>query len=335
MKRIYLFLTLLLLVAACQRSPLAEPEERLSVATLNVDGLPEKILFLNVNPDGPGHYYTSPIGAFLLEENFDFIATQENFNYAQVLFNLMDATYEHDQWQGGINLSKTDIQLYPLMLKTDGLVGFWKTDAMRCTAEKATAWNEAYGLVHHASDELAAKGFRRMEMALSSGTKVVFYNLHMDASEDADELTGADAPDQEVRLKQWDQLLSDILQHLDSRPIIILGDTNSFYEHDPVKAHFFDVINESGKATAHDVRLELNFDGVFPEYRKSVVTDADRNAWMLQGEMLDKIIYINPLGGVQLEPLDYKVHHQNYVRDDGITPLGDHFPVSATFRVKK
>lgn len=335
MKRIYLFLTLLLLVAACQRSPLVEPEERLSVATLNVDGLPEKILFLNVNPDGPGHYYTSPIGAFLLEENFDFIATQENFNYAQVLFNLMDATYEHDQWQGGINLSKTDIQLYPLMFKTDGLVGFWKTDAMRCTAEKATTWNEAYGLVHHASDELAAKGFRRMEMALSSGTKVVFYNLHMDASEDADELTGADAPDQEVRLKQWDQLLSDILQHLDSRPIIILGDTNCFYEHDPVKAHFFDVINESGKATAHDVRLELNFDGVFPEYRESVVTDADRNAWMLQGEMLDKIIYINPLGGVQLEPLDYKVHHQNYVRDDGITPLGDHFPVSATFRVKK
>lgn len=52
------------------------------------------------------------------------------------------------------------------------------------------------------------------------------------------------------------------------------------------------------------------------------------SARALKGQTLDKIIYINPTGGLQLKPLSFSVDSATYVRPDGKTPLGDHAPVS-------
>ena len=49
--------------------------------------------------------------------------------------------------------------------------------------------------------------------------------------------------------------------------------------------------------------------------------------------MLDKILYICPIKGPRLELLDYRVE-TDYTWDNG-TPLGDHHPVAAQFRILK
>ena len=59
--------------------------EEFTVATLNVDGLPQKLI-IPVNPDGPGEKYTPEIADFLLNKKYDIIGIQENFNYYDYLF---------------------------------------------------------------------------------------------------------------------------------------------------------------------------------------------------------------------------------------------------------
>lgn len=111
-------------------------------------------------------------------------------------------------------------------------------------------------------------------------------------------------------MAQWTQLKDDVLQHLDSRPIIIVGDMNSLYSRDDVKGAFFDAINESGRGTVADVFLELNKQGE---------------------ETLDKILYINPPMGTQIRPVAFSLDKDGYLYEG--KPLGDHYPVAATFQV--
>ena len=64
----------------------------------------------------------------------------------------------------------------------------------------------------------------------------------------------------------------------------------------------------------------------------NVTKDEGAIGWSRNGETLDKILYINPRGGSQLIPLSVDIDQKDYVRDDG-EMLGDHFPLSATFRL--
>ena len=65
---------------------------------------------------------------------------------------------------------------------------------------------------------MITKGFRRYEVTLRSGDRIVVYNMHMDASDDKDEAEKNDTKDKEARLAQWIQLKEDVLAQLDSRP---------------------------------------------------------------------------------------------------------------------
>ena len=59
--------------------------ERFSIATLNIDGLPQKVLVVNVNADGPGSAGTVRIGKYLMKKSFDMVFMQEDFNYHEAL----------------------------------------------------------------------------------------------------------------------------------------------------------------------------------------------------------------------------------------------------------
>ena len=50
-----------------------EPGEQFTVATLNVDGLPQKLLVVNVNADGPGDVGTARIGKYLVQKGYDLV----------------------------------------------------------------------------------------------------------------------------------------------------------------------------------------------------------------------------------------------------------------------
>ena len=67
------------------------------VATLNVDGLPQKILFIKSNPDGPGAEGSARIGKYLNQKAYDIVCMQEDFNYHGVIEPWLEDDYQIDE----------------------------------------------------------------------------------------------------------------------------------------------------------------------------------------------------------------------------------------------
>jgi hypothetical protein len=150
----------------------------------------------------------------------------------------------------------------------------------------------------------------------------------MDASDRNDLYDGIDQKDRQARLGEWIQLRDDIMERLDERPVIVVGDLNSFYKRDSIQANFIEAINATGRAKASDVWVELEHKGQYPELRE-ITTGIEREGYEVDGESFDKIIYINPTNGQQLKAVGYKRDTEDYQYDG--KPLGDHYPVSAVF----
>lgn len=332
MKRIISLLSIVaLLVVPVARAQQTEP---ISITTLNVDGLPQTILVFNLNADGPGDAGTSRIGKYLKRKGTDIVCMQEDFNYHNVLVPWLEDDYHFDQWSGAVGIDLPDKKIDFLHAQNeqfacDGLGACWRNSIVE-TATERVAWKQSFGKFSHAADELVTKGFRRSELTLASGVRIIVYNMHMDAGDLADEKEGKDTKDREARLSQWQQLCEDVLAHLDTRPIIIVGDMNSYYCRDKIKAEFIDKIAASGKGIASDVWVELKRQGNYPDPKEGVVFTED-SANLLDGESLDKIIYINPSTGTKLQPHSFEMDTESYKHED--KPLGDHYPVSATFTI--
>ena len=298
--------------------------ESFSIATLNVDGLPQQLMGRDVNPDGPASDGTLLISRYLMEKDYDMVFVQEDFNYHEELTASLGDAYSFDQHSGGIDINGINLgNIATVRFPCDGLGACWKGAYGVVMAER-TAWNEYYGRFDHAWDGMVTKGFRRYDVALPSGDKVVVYNMHMDASDDADERNGTDTPDREARHAQWMQLLDDVKGRLGGCPIIVLGDMNSYYRRDGIRQDFIDAIEETGLCTVSDAWVETENGGVYP-------SSADDDEDASDGETLDKILYINPVNGMKLRLTAFKCDTSGY-RNDG-KPLGDHFPLSATFEV--
>ncbi len=298
--------------------------EQFSVATLNVDGLPQKILMVKVNADGPGDIGTARIGKYLAKKGYDLVMMQEDFNYHGVLSVFLEDDYKLDEWSGDVGLDGHKIDFLHLQnhrFECDGLMACWKND-LTVTSATRTAWTQNFGKFSHANDEMITKGFRRYEVTLRDGTDIVVYNMHMDATLNEDEAEGKGDKDREARMAQWAQLKEDVLQQLDSRPIIIAGDMNSLYGRDDVKGEFIEAINGTGLATVADVWIELQQNGVYPTAK----TEAEAG-----DETLDKILYINPTEGSKIQPVSISIDREGYLYDG--KPLGDHWPVAVKFQV--
>ena len=301
-----------------------------SVASLNVDGLPQKILRISINEDGPAVAGTLQISRYLAQKGYDVIGVQEDFENDHELRTALAADYDWGEWQGSIldNIGWTSF--WDLKVYTDGLRFFWRKNHS-LTQEQAIRWNDSYGRFDHASDDLAAKGFRRAEMTLADGCRLVVYDMHMDASDDADELTGDDRPDKEARWSQWRQLCNAVMNHLDDRPVILMGDMNSYYTRDSILSLFVQPIEKTGRYTVHDAWVEHVRQGNYPAIGVDQLSP-DKFGYV-EGETLDKILYINPVDGDKLALEDYHVE-TDYTWEDG-RPFGDHYPVVAVFRREK
>ena len=333
MKEFYSKILLLFIAVSCAASLSAQSGQTFSVATLNVDGRPPSVLFITVNPDGPKEEYTPVIGRYLAQRSFDFISTQENFNYNDELSAELRDDYNQDEYSGGIFTSGSWLNIWDLRFPCDGLSGFYRKQH-QLTEMQRTTWDTCYGLTDHDNDALASKGFRRYELTLDCGVDIRLYNLHMDASADDDVLNGDDGPDAEARVQQLQQLRQDILKHMDNRPVIILGDYNCYYARDELKTTFIDAIVETTGASVGDAWIELERDGHYPEYTNARII-SDSPGWGFQGEVLDKILYINPVNSdIRLRPVSVNIDRTEYMREDGKTALGDHFPLSATFMIE-
>lgn len=303
-----------------------------SIATLNVDGLPQKILVAKVNPDGPGGGGSVRIGRYLQKRGYDMVFMQEDFNYHEELTVPMEDDYQMDLWSGDVGVDGHQIDFLHLQnqrFECDGLMGGWKKGIMM-TSTSRTPWTANFGKFSHALDEMVTKGFRRYELTLPDGLQIVVYNMHMDAGDTADEREGKDSLDRDARLMQWNQLRDDILNRLDTRSVIVVGDLNSYYCRDQIKSNFIDVIEATGRATVYDAWTELQNGGKYPDPVSGIVyCETDGNI-LENGEVPDKVLYINPTGGTGIHAVNYQLDTVGYQHDDKM--LGDHYPVSVTFQ---
>ena len=311
----------------------SQQAERFSIATLNIDGLPQKVLVVNVNADGPGSAGTVRIGKYLMKKSFDMVFMQEDFNYHEELTAMLEDEYQLDAWSGDVGIDGHKIDFLHLQnerFECDGLMGCWKK-GLNVTDGVRTAWADGFGKFSHCNDLLATKGFRRYEVTLTSGTQLVVYDLHMDAEDELDTEEGKAGADRAARVNQLKQLRDDIMSNLDERPVVVLGDFNCFYFRDKLKENFVDFINDSGKATVSDVWVELKNEGRFPEYQEDNRSRDDKEEEH-GGESLDKIFYINPTSAaVKVKAVSYLRDIEGYLHNG--KPLGDHYPVSALFEV--
>ena len=308
-------------------------EEQFSVCTLNVDGL--------VDLDNPGAEYTPVIGQWLAQGDFDFIGVQENFEYDQELSGPLAEGYDFDSWGGGM-MNAVKLIYEPneenpekIRFNTDGLKGFWKK-GLKVERTDSVRWNHNYGYFAHAWDENVVKGFRRYNVTTPLGHQLVIYNMHMDAGDTEEELAGTDEGDRLARMSQWRQLRDHIMAHLDHRPVIIIGDLNTYYVRDSVESQIINVINKSGRATITDAWIKQEKGGIYtPMGDTRIQDDGPTSGWTVNGEAPDKVLFINPTASKTKLILEKVVfHNTNYFRNDGVTPLGDHYPLSVHFRIK-
>ncbi len=313
----------------------AQEPEQFTVATINIDGLPPKILLFKVNADGPGADGSSRIGKYINKKGYDIVCMQEDFNFHDVIVPWLEDDYQVEGDGRRIDYDVKDAHIdlrYPQHIKfpTDGLACACKNGIM-LTGSERVAWNRSFGKFSHSFDDIVTKGFRRHELTLPSGQAIIVYNMHMDASSRADEEAGRDSMDRVAREAQWVQLRDDVLAHLDNRPVVVAGDMNSLYMRDRVKSVFIDAIEASGKGTVTDAWIQTNGKGRYPEYTGGRISTGDSN--IIGDEMLDKIILINPTDGDQLLLTDCHLDTTDYLHNG--RALGDHYPLVATFAVNR
>jgi exonuclease III len=133
--------------------------------------------------------------------------------------------------------------------------------------------------------------------------------------------------------------LTQVAEYINSirgngRPIIFMGDTNCRYTRHDFQTYFWGKLDSD--LVAIDPWVTYQWAGVYPEYgtKSLMVSDAtgtDSKTDIIckdtqQGEVVDKIIYINNPGS------DTQINALNYLRDyDGYNGLADHMPIVVDF----
>ena len=313
---------------APQGASAAQTTGTFTVAAMNVDGLPQKILGIySLNPDGPGSDGTTAISQKIATTGWDLLAVSENFNYHDELKSAL-TEYNCGTHRGGIT---------GLTNKTDGLNLFWKK-SVTVSGESWVKWDHEYssGILGtgNGADSMIYKGYRYYQATFAEGVNVDVYILHMDAASDAEDI--------DAREKQLTQLVNAIKASNNGNPIIIMGDTNSRYTRERVQSILIDGINADERFTIQDAWVEKIWDGVYPGYKDDPLvaedkfSDSDREngytPWPYpQAEVVDKIFYINNTDSdVTLEALSFSFD-MSFVNASG-SPLADHWPVVAEFR---
>ena len=309
-----------------QISPERQVEETgtFTAVALNVDGLPNTVATIELNPDGPGADGTVKISKYLKSKGYDFIGCSEDFNYNG---SLMSALEEIGYSCGKIRKTLSISGLSGgLPFDTDGLNLLWNTNTVSAANETWKKWNDTESTD---GNQYVKKGYRHYDMTFQGVTFDV-YILHMDAGD-----TNATWS----RHSQWQQLAGAINSADASRPKLVIGDTNSRWTREDITANFMNQLNSNLKAS--DVWVEFYRNGIYPTTDMADLTDAVIPENYSNYEIVDKIIYINPttVNTPQLVPLNFRIEQDytygNVDGTDDTTPLGDHRPVVVEFKILK
>ncbi len=304
----------LLLLIACLlgvfQNVKAQQQKHLSFTAVaqNVDGLPNKILFVDVNPDGKEGPGATELGNAIVKQGWDIVGMSEDFNFHSELTAPLGGLYYIGEHDGKVSGLYND---------TDGLgILLAKRDGASLSSMTQVAWNDHNGETDQGADGLVEKGFRHYTTTLGAGFVVDVYVLHMDADDGEKDIN--------ARTSQLKQLATYIKGHNNNRPILIIGDTNCRYTRDTVKENLIDAINNAGNGmTIKDAWIELVRGGSYPTLGSgALMIDALGNR---KGEVVDKIFYINIAGA----PLQIEANTYELAQPSGWP--SDHWPVIVNF----
>lgn len=276
-----------------------------NATALNVDGLPNSILGIEINPDGKEAAGASELCGILANSGWDIVGFSEDFNFHSELVSAPASTYYNFGAHGG--------GVSGLSNSTDGL-GFACAKRFTMAGGTKVAWNDHYGETDHGADGLITKGFRIYNVTLAQGVVVDVYVLHMDAEDSAEDIA--------ARKKQLTQLATYIKNNHNDQPVIILGDTNCRYTRDELKTAFVDVINADSRLEIKDAWVELMWGGTYPTYGSGAMMTHEYG--MQKGEIVDKVFYINTTAS------NLKLKANSYLHDESVT-TSDHKPVVVNF----
>ena len=299
-----------------------------TAATYNVDGLPQKISFYNLNEDGPGEDGTISISNKIAASGWDIIAFSEDFEYHNQLTSAL-GDYRFGKYRGTITSSAVTSRL-----DTDGLGFAVFKDNCDYTSETIQQFDSEYGGLSGGANTCIKKGIRHYVVVMNDGVEIDVIITHMNTYSSGNIITPASK-----WLNAQHGQLTEVAEYINSirgnkRPIIFMGDTNCRYTRHDFKTYFWGKLNSD--LEVWDPWVEYQWAGVYPEYggKSLMVSDAtgtDSKTDIIcentqKGEVVDKIIYINnPDAPVQIKAL-------NYLRDyDGYQGLADHMPIVAKF----
>lgn len=313
------FLAVTLVFAGFQYQAAAKEKNTgtFTAVSLNVDGLPQKILVIDLNKDGPGSDGTKAISQKMATYGWDLIGVSEDFNYhTELMSGLTD--YSCGTHRGKVSGLSND---------TDGLNLLWK-NTVNVSGEKWIPWNDNYASgtfgTGNGADTMINKGYRFYQAEMAEDVVVDVYILHMDADSDAEDIA--------ARESQLRQLSSAIKESDNKNPIIVMGDTNSRYTRENLKTLFIDSINADDRFTIQDAWIENIYNGVYPEYGADAMVAVDKGGTYEypQAEIVDKVFYINNTDSdVTLIADSYRIA-TDFVDTDG-SALADHWPVVVEF----
>ena len=299
-----------------------------TVATYNVDGLPNKISLISINGDGPGSSGTKNISQKIASDDWDFVGFSEDFAYHTELTSALSKTYTFGKYRGSIS-SKA---LYST-LDTDGLGFAARNATCSFSNEKIVEFTSDYGGLTSGANTCVKKGFRHYVMTLTDGTQIDVLITHMNtySSSGSGHINA-----QHAQLKQLAQYINGLKAN--KRPVILMGDTNCRYTRHDFQTYFWGVLDST--LEVHDPWVDFQWNGVYPTYggKSLMVSDAtgtDSKTDIIcentqKGEVVDKVIYINnPEAPVQITA-------NSYLRDyDGYKGLADHMPIVVEFSYTK
>ena len=340
-------------------------------AAFNVDGLPNKVSFVTINPDGPGSSGTSTMAKIANGLGWDIIAASEDFAYHSQLASGL-SNYNAGTYRGSISSA----QLYK-RADTDGMCFFWKKNGVSASSETMVQYKDEYGGLTSGANTCIKKGFRYYEVTIAEGVVIDVYITHMNTYSGSGN-TESNSYVAAV-LGQLRQLRDYVLAKAaaNKRPAVIMGDTNMRYTRHDIQKNLLDYVaswtdaNGVSGYTVSDPWVEKYRGGFYPSWNsKSLMTRAmfkgDTENDIVcsndqRGEVVDKIWYVNVPGaavqlsvedhyndvtnftkstsnvsysGVQMEDANGNISSGNisYTKNIGYS---DHFPVVTVFKWTK
>ena len=251
--------------------------------------------------DGKGTSNHKLIAEYIVENNYDIVAVQEDFLYNKTLVKNLDGFDYFTNHAGSIPGG-------------DGLNIF--TNDMPIYNEKRVQWNVSFGDISE-GDMLTPKGLLYTVIEIADGVYIDFYNIHADAFESMGS--------REARDSNYDQILTMIEENYDknNRPVIITGDFNHHFHSRPdYPSKMYDFFCVRGGMK--EAWIELCNDGDYFNFVK--YQESDVEFWG-NWDSVEKFMYKDG-GGIIVTPKEF---NYTWIYDENGESLSDHAAAECVF----